>query len=99
MRDLANALTPPPNGRRGRTPLDERDGLPVVHSVRCITPDLQMFREPILDSYTTQSVKQHYSEAIEELGTVKACIRQKREENDGELWVTYWNEKKCRGRQ
>ena len=38
---LAGALTLPPNGRGGRTPLDERDGVSVVHatSVR-----LQTFR-------------------------------------------------------
>ena len=40
MRGLANALTPPPNGRGGRAPLDKRDGLPVVHPVRCMASDL-----------------------------------------------------------
>ena len=41
MRGLANALTLPSNGRRERTPLDERDGLPVVAS-SCIW--LQTFK-------------------------------------------------------
>ena len=45
MRGLANALTPPPNGRGGRTPLDERDGLPIVHPVRCMAPNLKIFCE------------------------------------------------------
>ena len=45
MKGLANALTPPPNGRGGRTPFDERDGLPFVHPVRCMTPDFKIFRE------------------------------------------------------
>ena len=45
MGGLANALTPPPNGRGGRTPLDKRDGLPAVHPVRYMAPDLQIFRE------------------------------------------------------
>ena len=89
MRGLANALTPPPNGRGGRTPLDERDGLPIVHPVRCMVLDLQTFCESVLDSYTTQSVKQHYSEAIEGLDTVYACTRNKRKYNDGELCVMY----------
>ena len=45
VRGLANGLTLPPNGRRGQTPLDGRDGLPVVHPVKCMAPDLQIFRE------------------------------------------------------
>ena len=45
MRGLANALSPPPKGRGRRTPLDERSGLPVVHPVRCMARDFQIFRE------------------------------------------------------
>ena len=45
IRGLANALIPPPNGRGGRAPLNERGGLPVVHLVRCTALDLQIFRE------------------------------------------------------
>ena len=43
VRGLANTLTSPPNGRGGRTLLDESDELPVVHPVRCMAPDLQIF--------------------------------------------------------
>ena len=57
VRNLVNALTLPRNGRGGRTPLNERYGLPVVHPVRCMVPDLQIFRESVLDSFTTQSMK------------------------------------------
>ena len=38
-----------------------------VHPVRCMVPDLQTFRESVFDSCTTQSMNQHYSEAIEEM--------------------------------
>ena len=91
MKGLANALTPPPKGREGRTPLGERDGLPVVHPVRCRLPTHKSLANQVLNSYTTQSVKQHYSEVIEGIGTVYACTRSNiKKENDRELCVTFW---------
>ena len=52
---LANALNLPPNGRGGRTPLDKRDGLPVVHFHKCMASDFQTSCESALNSYTTCS--------------------------------------------
>ena len=52
---LASALILPPHGRGGRTPLDERDGLPVVHFHKRMDPDVQTFRESTFNSYATYS--------------------------------------------
>ena len=61
-------------------PWTKEMGCPSIHPVRYRAPDLQIFRESVLHSYTTQSVKQHYSEAVEEIGPMYACTRSKREE-------------------
>ena len=66
-------------------PWTKEVGCPSIHLVRCMAPDLQIFRELVLNSYTTQSVKLYYSEAFEEIGNVYACTMNKRKYNDGEL--------------
>ena len=66
---LTGALILPPNGRGGRTPLDERDGVSVVHttSVR-----LQTFRS-LMNRLATPiqlPVALHYSRTIGEVRNV-----------------------------
>ena len=52
---LASALILLPNGRGGRTSLDERDGMPVVHSESVRLQTFRPFTSLALNSYTTHS--------------------------------------------
>ena len=52
---LASALILAQNGRGGRTPLDERNELPVVRFCKCIAPNVQTFRESTPNLYITHS--------------------------------------------
>ena len=63
-------------------PWTKEMGCPSIQPIQVHGPDLHIFHELVLNTYTTQSVKQHYSEAIEELGTVRACTRSKKTYND-----------------
>ena len=65
---MANTLTLPPNGRGGQTPLDERDGLPVVYStsvrLRTFGPSTRI--QPI--------VTQQCSGTIGEISNMYVCL-------------------------
>ena len=52
---LASALILPPNGRGGRTSLDEIYGVPVVHSKSVRLPTFRPFTSLALNSYSTHS--------------------------------------------
>ena len=89
---LTSALIFHPNGRGGRTRLDKRDGLPVVHFHKCTAPDVQTFHQSALNSYTT------YSDATLLLNgwgdrncmLVQGAARRKK---DRELCITLWYSK------
>ena len=68
LRGLANTLTLPPYGQGGQTPLDERDGLPVVYSksvrLRTFRPSTRI--QPI--------VTQQCSGTIGEISNMYVCL-------------------------
>ena len=69
MRGLTNAFTLPPNGRGGRTPLDERDGFPVVTSTSVRFQTFRPFGSRL--STRIQPIEaQHYSGTIGEIWNV-----------------------------
>ena len=72
MRGLANALTLPPIGRGGEPPWTKEMGCPSFTPSGVWLQTYKSFADPVLDSCTTQSVKQLYFEAIAEIGTVYA---------------------------
>ena len=70
---LASALVILPNGQWGRTPLSERDGLPVVHSK---SVRLQTFR-PFTSRLSTRIQPigtPQCSGAIEEIDSMYVCL-------------------------
>ena len=79
MRDLVNTLTLPPDGRGGRTPLDERDGLPVFHSKSI---RLQTFG-PFASRLSTRIqpiLTQHCSRTIGEISNTHVCLYKEHQE-------------------
>ena len=81
---LASALTLPPNGREGRTPLDEKDGVSVVHSKSVRFQTFRPFTSLALNSYTTHS-SQYVCMLVQGANERKG--------NDRELCITFWYKK------
>ena len=70
---LVECVNPPPNGRGGRTPLDTRDGLPIVHYTNVRRHTFRPFAKR-LSTRIQPLVTQQCSGAIGEIGNMYVCF-------------------------